>query len=57
MSAHPKGEPIMTLYTNLFDTRGGSMLAHRCEICNDELDHEADSPTCEDCTRPEEEEG
>ena len=35
---------------NLFDTRGGSLQAHVCEVCNEEIDVESRYPTCPDCT-------
>ena len=40
---------------SLFDTRGGSGVADRCEHCNEPLDPEAISPVCEDCHRQESE--
>lgn len=45
----------MTPTTSLFDVRGGSLLAHRCEICNEELEHDALSPVCAVCHTQEEE--
>jgi hypothetical protein len=52
----------MTLYTSLFDPRGGSfdahdgcVLAHRCEVCHETLDDDNENPVCADCTRLDEE--
>jgi hypothetical protein len=46
----------MTIYTNLFDTRGGTTLFNRCEVCNEKLHEDSDSPVCADCHETEEEE-
>ena len=44
------------IYTidSLFDPRGGNLCAHRCEVCNEELDPESRVPTCADCNQGEE---
>ena len=36
----------MTRTTNLFDSRGGTLLAHTCEVCNEPLDPESLTSTC-----------
>lgn len=46
----------MTTSTCLFETRGGSLKAHRCEICDEPLDPESITPVCEDCSPSDEEE-
>jgi hypothetical protein len=33
----------------LFETRGGSLKRHRCEICDEPLDPESPIPVCESC--------
>ena len=39
----------MTLTQSLFEVRGGSLMAHVCESCNDPLPKDSLSPVCEDC--------
>lgn len=44
----------MTTKLNLFDPRGGSLCASRCEVCNEELEDDAVLSTCADCNQGEE---
>ena len=43
----------LTPKESLFETRGGSLMAHCCEVCADPLPHDSLSPICEDCARGE----
>lgn len=46
----------MTPSTCLFDTRGGSLNAHICEVCNEDLALDSLYPVCEECLQGENEE-
>jgi len=39
----------MTRSASLFDTRGGSLLISRCEVCNETLEDDAVLPVCASC--------
>ena len=41
---------------SLFETRGGSLMAHRCEVCTDPLPQDSLSPLCAECAGGEEDE-
>ena len=44
----------MVLIESLFDVRGGSLMSHTCESCNEPLDPESCAPVCEECATREE---
>ena len=42
---------------SLFDPRGGSLMAHCCEVCAEPLDHESHRPVCDECFTNAQQEG
>lgn len=34
---------------SLFEPRGGSLMAHICESCNEPIDHDSRFPLCPNC--------